>query len=82
MAIWSSDMKVGAWPTPAISTTRAWGLRLVISAAVAALSRSDCSPRTINVGHSIASNAFHNIISAAIATGGAIGLKATAMAGS
>src|SRR5947208_7326113 len=55
MAIWSGCIRVGAWPTPAISISLAFGPRRVICAAVSGLSRSESSPRSTSVGQRTAS---------------------------
>src|SRR3954468_1274091 len=53
--ICAASSSVGAWPTPAISVTSAFGPRRVISAVVARERRSDCAPRITSVGQRIAS---------------------------
>jgi len=50
MAIWSSRIRVGAWPMPGSSTRLAPGPRCVIARAVSALSRSLSAPRMSSVG--------------------------------
>lgn len=50
-----SSSNIGAWPTPGISTSSAWGPRRVISCAVSRVSTSDVSPRSTRVGQRIAS---------------------------
>ena len=52
---WSAAIKVGAWPTPANSTKRAWGPRSVIRLAVSVDSKSESAPRTNKVCAVIAS---------------------------
>ena len=47
---WSGCCSVGAWPTPANSTSLARGPRCVIACAVSRDSRSDSAPRNSKVG--------------------------------
>ena len=56
---WSAGQSVGAWPTPANSTSRGRGPRCVIARAVDAERRSDSAPRSTSVGQSIASHSGH-----------------------
>src|SRR5207237_689293 len=53
--IWSVCSRVGAWPTPGISTTFAFGPRRAMPSTVVFNSRSDCAPRKTSVGQRIAS---------------------------
>ncbi|MNQ51636.1 hypothetical protein D3C85_656240 [compost metagenome] len=70
MAIWSSWTKVGAWPTPAISTSSAFGPRPSMRVAVSCDSKSDSEPRTSRVGQRTASYAAHSMASSLAADSG------------
>src|SRR5471032_1697835 len=70
MAIWSSWIKVGAWPTPAISTSCAFGPRCSMLIAVSCDSKSDSEPRTSKVGQRTASYAAHSSASSLAADSG------------
>jgi hypothetical protein len=48
--IWSACIRVGACPTPATSTTFAFGPHAAIRSQVSRASRSDCAPRSTSVG--------------------------------
>src|SRR5690606_13147188 len=54
-AIWSSAIRVGAWPTPSKSTRRARGPLACIALATSSASTSDCAPRSRRVGTVMAS---------------------------
>jgi hypothetical protein len=75
IAIWCACIRVGAWPTPAISASCGFGPRRVISSAVARDSRSDSSPRISSVGQRIASKAAHSAAWSCSARSGVIAAK-------